>query len=536
MGRSQAVRQRVLVPRSQVRILAPQPFHPVPVTDRPLAAVVMAGGLGTRMRSATPKHLHPMLGRRMVDWVLEAARPLGRRPLVVVASPETRDAFGERRRSRCRSAPLGTGDAVRAPARPLGDGAGDVLVLSGDTPLLTAELLARARRRRTAASRRRRPCSRSSRRRPRLRPHRPRRRTARVQAIVEAADATPEQLELTRVQLLDLRLPRRPALARARAARRRTTRRASSTSPMPSATSSSAASASPPTSRQTRPRRKASTRASSSPPAAAALRDRINRRTCSRASRSSIRASTWIEPEVELEPDAIVHPVHRPARRDARRRRRRDRPACGRRRRRDRRPVRRSGRSVTFALERCSERERRPGTFVELKKSHVGEGAKVPHLSYIGDAEIGEGTNIGAGSITANFPHQPGLPEGQDDDRPQRPRSSGHYVRCSGHCRRRCVDCCRDGRHGRRPGQRARRASRPARRSRKDEVESGTIEQALPGLEGADGTLDRRSRRRPRRVADAAEAARPSSPGRSHPRARQADRRSPRTSSSARSS
>ena len=34
----------------------------------------MAGGLGTRMRSDLPKHLHPLLGRRMVDWVLTAAR------------------------------------------------------------------------------------------------------------------------------------------------------------------------------------------------------------------------------------------------------------------------------------------------------------------------------------------------------------------------------------------------------------------------------------------------------------------------------
>ena len=53
------------------------------------------------------------------------------------------------------------------------------------------------------------------------------------------------------------------------------------------------------------------------------------------------------------------------------------------------------------------------GTFVEIKKSVVGEGTKVPHLSYIGDAEIGENTNIGAGTITANFPHQPGLPKGK---------------------------------------------------------------------------------------------------------------------------
>ncbi|MHB1326418.1 MAG: bifunctional UDP-N-acetylglucosamine diphosphorylase/glucosamine-1-phosphate N-acetyltransferase GlmU [Thermoleophilia bacterium] len=43
------------------------------------------------------------------------------------------------------------------------------------------------------------------------------------------------------------------------------------------------------------------------------------------------------------------------------------------------------------------------GTFVEIKNSLVGEGAKVPHLSYIGDAEIGAGTNIAAGNITANY-------------------------------------------------------------------------------------------------------------------------------------
>lgn len=45
----------------------------------------------------------------------------------------------------------------------------------------------------------------------------------------------------------------------------------------------------------------------------------------------------------------------------------------------------------------------RAGTFVEIKNSVVGEGAKVPHLSYIGDAEIGALTNIGAGNITANY-------------------------------------------------------------------------------------------------------------------------------------
>jgi len=53
------------------------------------------------------------------------------------------------------------------------------------------------------------------------------------------------------------------------------------------------------------------------------------------------------------------------------------------------------------------------GTFVELKKARVGARTKVPHLTYLGDAEIGEDTNIAAGNITANFPHQPGRPKGK---------------------------------------------------------------------------------------------------------------------------
>ncbi len=43
------------------------------------------------------------------------------------------------------------------------------------------------------------------------------------------------------------------------------------------------------------------------------------------------------------------------------------------------------------------------GTFVEVKNSEIGAGAKVPHLSYIGDADVGEGSNLGAATITANY-------------------------------------------------------------------------------------------------------------------------------------
>jgi len=107
--------------------------------DSRLGAVVMAAGLGTRMRSATPKHLHSLLGRRMVDWVLSTARELDADPLVVVAAPSTADVF-EDVAVAVQETPLGTGDAVRS-ARAALESAEEVLVLSGDTPLLTSALL-----------------------------------------------------------------------------------------------------------------------------------------------------------------------------------------------------------------------------------------------------------------------------------------------------------------------------------------------------------------------------------------------------------
>src|SRR5690606_21956581 len=45
----------------------------------------------------------------------------------------------------------------------------------------------------------------------------------------------------------------------------------------------------------------------------------------------------------------------------------------------------------------------RIGNFVEIKKANIGKGSKVNHLSYVGDAEVGEGVNIGAGTITCNY-------------------------------------------------------------------------------------------------------------------------------------
>src|SRR2546423_2754448 len=100
----------------------------------------MAGGLGTRMRSATPKHLHPLLGRRMVDWVIVAAQAAGADPVVVVASPDAADAY-EGLTVAIQQTPLGTGDAVRSTGAALAGRDGDVLVLNGDVPALSAELV-----------------------------------------------------------------------------------------------------------------------------------------------------------------------------------------------------------------------------------------------------------------------------------------------------------------------------------------------------------------------------------------------------------
>ena len=105
-----------------------------------LVAVVMAGGLGTRMKSATPKHLHPLLGRRMVDWVVRAAQEAGVERVVVVASPDSADSFAGVEVAVQHKA-LGTGDAVRAAREALAGVEGDVLVLNGDVPGLAPDVV-----------------------------------------------------------------------------------------------------------------------------------------------------------------------------------------------------------------------------------------------------------------------------------------------------------------------------------------------------------------------------------------------------------
>ncbi len=103
------------------------------------AAVIMAAGLGTRMKSATPKHLHPLLGRRLIDWVVAAVEPLGADPLVLVVAPDAVGAF-EGANVAVQQEPLGTGDSLRAARENVGN-AKQLLVVSGDHPRLSSALL-----------------------------------------------------------------------------------------------------------------------------------------------------------------------------------------------------------------------------------------------------------------------------------------------------------------------------------------------------------------------------------------------------------
>jgi bifunctional UDP-N-acetylglucosamine pyrophosphorylase/glucosamine-1-phosphate N-acetyltransferase len=368
------------------------------MTQNP-AAVVLAGGLGTRMKSRTPKHFHRILGRRMVDWVVVAAREVGADPLVVVTSPQGAAEL-DGLTVAIQSEPRGTGDAVVAARDALNGVSGDLLILSGDAPVVSPQVLRSlldTHRSENAAA------TILS-----FRPSDPREygRILRdgdgsVRGIVEAGDASPDELEVDEVNssiyVFDADRVW-PALEQldpsneqgelyltdaVRVLVENGDRVAAYVAPDPAEAEG------------------VNTRAELAE-AAAALRDRINRAHMLAGVTIVDPQSTWIEADVEIEPDATIHPftmINGNSKVAA-------------------------GASIgphavvvdaeigpgatvgPFCYLRPGthlEAGAKAGTFVEIKNSRIGAGAKVPHLSYIGDADVGEGTNIGAGAITANY-------------------------------------------------------------------------------------------------------------------------------------
>ncbi len=107
-------------------------------------AVILAGGLGTRMRSDLPKLLHTLCGRPMLAFVMDAARAATGRDPVVVTSPATaavRDAFPAGVAFALQERPDGSGDAVRAALVAVPADAAEIVVLNGDIPLIDARIV-----------------------------------------------------------------------------------------------------------------------------------------------------------------------------------------------------------------------------------------------------------------------------------------------------------------------------------------------------------------------------------------------------------
>ena len=358
------------------------------------------------MKSALPKHLHPLLGRRLVDWVIEAVRPLGAEPLIVVASPESAGAF-DGVTVAVQKEPRGTGDAVRSARAAVGE-AETVLVVSGDHPLLTPDALRKLVDDHHASGAAGTVLS--------FEPDEPRSygRIVRgadgsVEAIVEAGDANHEQLDLREVNssiyvfesaklwpALDRLQPHnvQGELYLTDAVRFL----------VEDGDDVGVTKATDPTEIEG-----VNTR-SEMAEAGAALRARVNKEHMLAGVTIVDPQTTWIDPDVELAADSTIEPFTIL--------RGRTRVAAG---------ARIGPHVVAVDAEIgpdvvvgpfCYLRPgtvlaagAKAGTFVELKNTKVGARAKVPHLSYLGDAEVGEATNIAAGNITANLGHTPGLPK-----------------------------------------------------------------------------------------------------------------------------
>ena len=288
--------------------------------------------------------------------------------------------------------PLGTGDAVRSAQKPLAGFAGDVLVLNGDVPALTADLvgaLVDTHRREGAAATVLAFSPEDTRSYGRI----VRDGDGRLARIVEAADAAPEELALGEVNsgIYVFRADRLwPALERLEPHNAQGELYVTDTVGLLVSGGESVAVHIAPIAWEVEG---INTRVELAF-VAAKLRDRINEEHMLAGVTIVDPASTWIEAGVEIDSDVTIHPftVLRGDVRIA------------------------SGVEVgPFAYVRPGTavgEDAKVGTFVELKKAIIGARTKIPHLSYIGDAEIGQDTNIAAGNITANFPHEPGKPKG----------------------------------------------------------------------------------------------------------------------------
>jgi bifunctional UDP-N-acetylglucosamine pyrophosphorylase/glucosamine-1-phosphate N-acetyltransferase len=392
------------------------------MTGRGVQALVLAAGKGTRMKSARAKVLHPVLGAPLLEHVLRAVATLGAHPVRVVVGHQAevvRTTFaGRGLQFVAQDPPLGTGHALLVAREALaGDAPRTLLVLNGDLPLLRGETLRElleAHRSQGAAATLLSAC-----------PHEPgsygrvvRDGSNRVLAVVEARDASPSQLALREINaglyafevgpLLSVLDKLQPQNAQGEYYLTDTIALLASAGHAVVACPVADA----------REALGVNTLAELAE-AGRLLRQRRLAELMAAGARIEDPATTFVGLDAQVDADALV------------------RPFCM----LEGRSRVRTGASVgpyahlvdcevglgARILDHCFLSEclveagaqvgpfahvrpgsvigagARVGNFVELKKTRLGEGAKAPHLSYLGDAEIGPRANVGAGTITCNY-------------------------------------------------------------------------------------------------------------------------------------
>ena len=380
----------------------------------------MAAGEGTRMRSSLPKMLHPVCGRPMVAWPVLAARAAGAGRVAVIVSPDRDISAGlpEGTETVVQPQADGTGGAIRA-ALPLVEESDVVVVLSGDHPVIGPEAITGL-----------------------LETHGSVEAAATVltieledpgsygrivrdpegwvERVVEAkaaGDAGGAELEIREINAGLYAFDAAP-LAEALAGLSNDNAQGEYYLPdvFPALAAAGRRVAAHPTEDH------AVTMGVNTRVELATAEAEARRRILERHMRAGVTvvdpASTWVEADVEIAADARLEPGTSL--------RGRTEIAAG----AVVGPLSTlidsklgSGAAVPHSylvecevLEGCSvgpfaylrpgavvEEGAKVGTFVEVKNSRVGEGAKIPHLAYIGDADVGAGSNLGAGTITANY-------------------------------------------------------------------------------------------------------------------------------------
>ena len=390
-------------------------------TTRPAAVVILAAGEGTRMKSATPKVLHTLCGRSMLGHVVAAAQALDPQYLVVVVghgreqvtahlaeiAPDAVAVVQEQQN--------GTGHAVRVALEALPALDGSVVVAPGDAPLLTTELfttLLDQHARQSAAA------TVLTARLPDPTGYgRVLRDAGGVTAIVEQKDATPAQLEVdeinTSVFVFDAR-PLRDALGRL------TTDNAQGEEYLTDVVAMFVTDGRAVTAVEAADWRETAGVNDRLQLAAAraTFRDRLLAHWMREGVTVTDPRTTWLGVDVVLGPDTTLHQNTQLHGRTTIETGAVVGPNCT-------LTDTRVGRDATIVNATCDGAEigegatvgpytyLRPGTrlgrrakaggFVEMKAADVGDEAKVPHLSYVGDATIGARSNIGAATVFVNY-------------------------------------------------------------------------------------------------------------------------------------